>query len=89
MSGSLLDAITMERRGVPTAVVGAEKLAMTTGRGMAKLQGMPNFPVAIIHGEGLLQKEWMNEAKGGKTIAAFAPEAAAQIEAILLRGRVD
>ena len=36
-------------------MVGAEKLVNMTGRGMAKLQGLPDFPLAIIPGEGLLE----------------------------------
>lgn len=55
MSGSVLDAIMMERRGLAAAPVGTERLAQTTGRGMARLQGLPDFPIAIIHARGRLE----------------------------------
>ncbi len=45
----------MERRGIPSVPVGTEKLALTTGRGMARLQGLPDYPLAIIHGRGRLE----------------------------------
>lgn len=48
MSANVLDAIMMERRGVPATAVGTERLAETTGRGMARFHGVPRFPIAII-----------------------------------------
>jgi len=79
----VLDAIVMERRGIPAAMVGAEKLVNTTGRGMAKLQGLPDFPLAVIVGHGLLE--------GIRTDAdrrAVAVAVARQVENILLSGRI-
>ncbi len=77
----MLDAITMERRGLPAAAVGAEKLVMTTGRGMARIQGVPDFPIAIIHGRGRLES-----VSDPAEIQAVAEEVASQVESILLRG---
>jgi hypothetical protein len=78
----LLDAITVERMGLPAAVVGAEKLIMTTGKGMAKLQGLPDFPVAVIRGEGNL--DHIRDDAGRVRLAI---EIAPQVESILLTGR--
>lgn len=78
----MLDAITVERRGLPAAMVGAEKLVRTTGRGMAKLQGLPDFPLAIIHGVGLLEGIRTDEDR-----RRVAVEIATQVENILLSGR--
>ncbi len=86
-SASVLDAITMERRGIPAAMTGAERLVRTTGRGMAKLQGMPDFPLAIIHGIG--QMEGIHSDTEKSTILAFAAELAPQVEEILLKGTVN
>ena len=44
----MLDAITLERRGIPSAVVATEKLARTTGRAMARAQRAPDFPIATV-----------------------------------------
>jgi hypothetical protein len=79
----VLDAITVERRGVPAAMVGTEKLVRTTGRGMAKLQGLPDYPLAVIRGHGLL--EGIREDSERDKVAA---EIATQVENILLSGRV-
>lgn len=78
----MLDAITLERRGIPAAMVGAEKLVNMTGRGMAKLQGLPDFPLAIIPGEGLLEGIRTDEDR-----RRVAVDIAAQVENILLNGR--
>ncbi len=44
----MLDAITLERKGIPSAVVATAKLANTTGRAMARAQQAPDFPIATI-----------------------------------------
>lgn len=62
-------------------MVGAEKLVNTTGRGMAKLQGLPDFPLAVISGHGLLETIRTAEER-----AAVAEDIAYQIESILLNG---
>jgi hypothetical protein len=78
----VLDAITLERRGIPAAMVGAEKLVNTTGRGMAKLQGLPDFPLAIIAGHGLLEAIRTDEER-----REVANDVAVQVANILLHGR--
>jgi hypothetical protein len=84
-SASVLDAITMERRGVPAAMVGAERLVRTTGRGMASLQGIPDFPLAVIPGIG--QMEGIREDRDKAKIESYAADLAPQVESILLKGR--
>lgn len=84
---SVADAIAMERRGTPAAMVGAEKLVATVGRGMAKVQGLPDFPLAVIHGSG--QLEGMDERNDRDDVVRFAEDLAVQVEAILLTGRSE
>ena len=64
-------------------MVGAEKLVNTTGRGMAKLQGLPDFPLAVIGGHGLLEGIRTPEER-----EQVGLEIAAQIESVLLTGRL-
>lgn len=80
MSGSVLDAITMERRGIPSAPVGTEKLAMTTGRGMARIQGVPGFPIVSLTHDGGNMTGWRDLEE----IEKMAQQAAPQVERILL-----
>jgi hypothetical protein len=44
----VLDAINLERKGIPAAVVGQDKLIATTGTGMARAQGYPAMSFAVI-----------------------------------------
>lgn len=79
----MLDAITMERRGVPAAAVGVKKLVETTGRGMCRAQGMPDYPIAVVdHPTGSLAS--VNDAG---TISRYAALVADQIERILTTGQ--
>jgi hypothetical protein len=80
----VLDALTLERRGIPAAVVGVEKLVETTGRGMCRAQGVPDFPIAkFSYHTGSLAS--LNEEDAfGKHVAAIVE----QVEDILLRGRL-
>ena len=80
MSGSVLDAITMERRGIASAPVGTELLAMTTGRGMAKIQGVPDFPIVTVVATG----GNMTGMRDEEEIEKMAQQAAPQVERILL-----
>jgi hypothetical protein len=76
----VLDAITLERRGVPAAAVGVRKLVETTGRGMCRAQGIPDYPIAVIdHATGSLSS--LNDAA---TASRFAAEIAEQVERILV-----
>lgn len=75
----MLDAITIEKLGTPAVVIAVKKLAMTTGRGMAKAQGVPEFPIAVLdHPFGAVT--------GEHNLDPYVPEVATQIEQILLHG---
>jgi hypothetical protein len=78
----VLDAITLERRGVPAAAVGVRKLVETTGRGMCRAQGIPDYPIATIdHATGSLVS--LNDAA---TASRFAAEVADQVDRMLTTG---
>jgi hypothetical protein len=79
MSGSVLDGIAMEQRNVPAAVIGAEKLVVTTGRGMARAQGYPNLEIASIN-----QPLGIMTSTDAATVAELVAEAVPQVERILL-----
>ncbi len=75
----MLDAISLERRGVPAAAIGVKKLVETTGRGMCRAQGVPDYPMAVIdHATGSLAS--LNDPAA---IGRFAAEIAEQVERIL------
>ena len=78
----MLDAITLERRGVPAAAIGVKKLVETTGRGMCRAQGMPDYPIAVIdHPTGSLAS-----LKDREAISRYAAQVADQIARILTAG---
>ena len=78
----MLDAITLERRGVPAAAVGVRKLVETTGRCMCRAQGIPDYPIATIyHAMGSLAS--LNDAA---TASRFAAEVADQVDRMLTTG---
>ena len=75
----MLDAITLERRGVPAAAVGVQKLVETTGRGMCRAQGVPEYPIATVdHSTGSLAS-----VKDAETLSRYAALVADQVERIL------
>ena len=76
----MLDAITLERRGIPSAVVATEKLARTTGRAMARAQRAPDFPIATVefHTGLMTNLDSMDDA------IRMAKEAFPQVEKILV-----
>ena len=75
----MVDAITLERRGIPVAMIGTESLVNTTGRGMARAQGIPDYPIAIVpHTLGILE-DLTNEEE----VASIAKSVVDQVEAIL------
>ena len=79
----MLDAITLERRGVPAAAIGVRKLVETTGRGMCRAQGVPDYPIAVIdHPTGSLAS--LNDTGA---ISRFAAQIAEQVERILITPR--
>ena len=77
----MLDAITLERRGIPAAPIGVEKLVMTTGRGMARIQGFPDFPIAVIENP---TGTFTGAERDARRFQAIAESAASQVESILL-----
>ncbi len=76
----MLDALTMERAGIPAAAIGVEKLVMTTGRGMARAQGIPDYPIAVVSHDMGAMADMHDDGEVQKMAAAAAP----QVEAILL-----
>jgi len=73
----LLDAITIEKRGLPAVVIGTDRLVNTTGRGMARAHGAPDFPFAVI-------EHPLENCKELSELVEKARVAATQVEAILL-----
>jgi len=74
------DAITLERRGMPAAAVGVEKLVSTTGRAMARAQGAPDYPIAVIpHELGVVE-----DLRDDEEVSLLAKTVLDQVEAILL-----
>jgi predicted dienelactone hydrolase len=79
----VLDALLMEKAGIPAACIGIEKLVKTTGKGMARAQGIPDYPIAVIsHPMGSLA-----DLKSDDEVKALAAAAASQVEAILIGER--
>jgi len=73
----------MEKAGIPAACIGIEKLVKTTGRGMARAQGIPDYPIAVIaHPMGSLA-DLRSDEEAGELAVAAAP----QVEAILIGER--
>ena len=71
----MLDAISFEKRGIPAAVVITEPF-IATAEAMARLAGMPAYPVAVIpHPVGSL---------GPAEVAARADAIAERIDELLL-----
>lgn len=77
----MLDTIAMERRGIPAAIIGAEKLVTTTGRGMARAQGFPDLDMAVlVQPQGIMTSGSDDAAQ----IADLVSQAVPQVERILL-----
>ena len=76
----MADAITLERRGLPAAALGVEKLVNTTGRAMARAQGAPDYPIAAIpHDLGVVE-----DLRDDEEVSVLAKTVLDQVEAILL-----
>ena len=76
----MLDAIALERRGIPAVPIGVQQLVFTTGKGMARIQGAPDFPIAVVtHLMGALES-----IEDPKVIEEMADQAIPQVENILL-----
>ena len=69
------DAIALEKRGIPTALVCSEPF-IPTAKTMAKIQGIPDYPFAVVpHPVGSLPLEDIKER---------AKRALPQVRALLL-----
>lgn len=80
MSASVVDGITFERSGLPAVVIGIEKLVNTTGRGMARAQGVPDYPIAVVgHELGIIE-----DLKNDQEVDTIAKSLVDQVEAMLL-----
>ena len=49
MSALAVDAISLEKMGVPVAAIGSEAFVRTTGRGMCRAHGYPDYPLVTVH----------------------------------------
>ena len=68
---------------MPAAAIGVKKLVETTGRGMCRAQGMPDYPIAVVdHPTGSLAS-----VTDVATLSRFAVLVADQVERILTKGR--
>ena len=75
----MLDTIALERKGIPAAVVGQDKLVNTTGKAMARAQGYPSLGFAVFP---YVHSEWGGAATKAE-LKARAAELVPQIEHIL------
>ena len=76
MSCSVHDAVRLEARGIPTAVVGTEPF-LDEALEQSRLLGMPNYPLVLVaHPVQLLTDAEMR---------TLADEAFARIEGLLVR----
>lgn len=66
-------------------IVADVRLANTTGRAMAKAQGVPTFPIAVIKSDIATSDMIVSEER----IEAMAAELAPQVEAILFGRRLE
>jgi hypothetical protein len=67
------------RDHAPAAAIGVKKLVETTGRGMCRAQGMPDYPIAVIdHPTGSLAS-----LKNRKTISRYAAQVADEVARLL------
>lgn len=76
----MADAITLERRGIPAALIAIDRLVNTTGRAMARAQGVPDYPFAVIPSEFAA----MDTVTSDEEIEKMAKSVVDQVEAILL-----
>ncbi|MBI2910374.1 MAG: hypothetical protein HYX92_22240 [Chloroflexi bacterium] len=64
----------MERRGIPAAVIAAEKLATTTGKAMARMQGFPDYPIVTIPSDMGVPDEYRGKPEAVERLADSACE---------------
>lgn len=77
----MLDTVRLEHAGVPTALIAVGKLARTTGRGMARVQGVPDLAITTIEHEA-----GMITSVGDEELVAMVQAAARQVRNVLLTG---
>ncbi|MFC1919187.1 hypothetical protein ACFLWX_00140 [Chloroflexota bacterium] len=76
----MADAMALERRGIPVAMIGIEKLVITTGKAMARAHGMIDYPVAVVsHAMGPIE-----DLKNGKGVKSIAEPVVEQVADILI-----
>jgi hypothetical protein len=78
----VLDTINLERRGMPAAVVGLDKLVNTTGKAMARAQGYPALNFAVFPYSA---SEWGSAATDAE-LRARAESVVPQVARILTGG---
>jgi hypothetical protein len=78
----VLDTINLERKGMPAAVVGLDKLVNTTGKAMARAQGYPSLNFAVFPYSA---SEWGSAATEDE-LKARAAAVVPQVERILTDG---
>jgi hypothetical protein len=76
----VLDTINLEIAGLPSAVVGLDKLVNTTGKAMARAQGYPGLPFAEFP---YVASEWGSAASEAE-LKGRAESVVPQIVKILL-----
>ena len=69
--------MTLEKRGIPTAAIGVERLVKTVGQAMAKRHGFPGYRFVEI--PSILHDD-LSEAALDKKMEVAAPE----VERVLL-----
>ena len=77
----MLDTVNLERRGLPAAVIGLDKLVDTTGRAMANALGYPTLRMATLP---YSSRDW-GGAASEEELSAKAQLALPQIESILTK----
>lgn len=77
MSALAVDAVTLEKMGIPVAAIGTDALVRSTGLAMARAHGYPDYPfVSVPH---FLEP---TDAAVRRSIEIALP----QVERILLHG---
>lgn len=78
----MLDAVNLERRSIPAAVVGVDRLLETTGAAMARSHGYPDLEMAAVP---FSAEAWGGAANRAELVHA-AEVAAPQVVRILTLG---
>lgn len=76
----MLDTISLEKKGLPAAVIGLDKLVNTTGKAMARTQGYATLGFAVFPYSPVDWGGSATDEEVEKWVAALVP----QIEGILI-----